>query len=167
MSETFEGESQAARQAIESALSFCKSYQDKVKKSESIARHKKIPLMSDILAHKVSHLFSQTRPCVLNANEELVEREYYWTDAVRQWPLDFQELENGKFRVQPPMLDGVVELTKYDLELIISGIPRSLIHPLSHREDVLAEIDAAKSLRLEMTALKSTAIDGKLIEFRH
>jgi hypothetical protein len=55
-----------------------------------------VPLMSDILAEKISHLFSDSRPHILEIEERDYNHDITWIDVIREGPFH-AERQNEKY----------------------------------------------------------------------
>jgi hypothetical protein len=143
-----------------SALGKYKTYQNALQDGHSVARYMNIPLMSDVLAEKISYLSSEVRPHILESGGEDCVNCISWVDVIREGPLR-AEKHNEKYRFRVQNRREVFEMTQFDFNLILSGLPRKLVHPETHTSDILAEISAIDLLASEMRAWKSASAEGK------
>lgn len=120
-----------------------------------------IPLICDILAEKISYLFSEVRPHILESEDKDCDNCINWTDVIREGPLQAEQY-NKKYRFRLRDRREVFEMTQFDYELILSGLPRKLVYPETYTSDILAEISAIDLLTSEMRAWKSAAAESKL-----
>ncbi|KAJ6009015.1 hypothetical protein N7522_004031 [Penicillium canescens] len=146
------------RLTLLSALSNSKSYQKCLQDGHSLARFMNIPLMSDILAEKVSYLFSDVRPHLRDSEDKDSDNCISWIDVVREDPCQVEQ-HNEKYRFRLPNRRGVFEMTQFDYDLILSGLPRKLINPQMHTGDILAEISAVDVVTSEMRAWRGVAAE--------
>lgn len=150
----------SSRQALITALELSQAYQRILKDDHSLARHMNVPLMSDILAEKISHLFSEARPRVLEIGANESSNEITWVDAIREGSFH-TEHENEKYRLRLRNREAVVEMTQFDYDLILSGMPWKLVHPQSHPSDILAEISAIDLVASEMRVWKGIVAESR------
>jgi hypothetical protein len=120
-----------------------------------------LPLMSDILAEKISHLFSNARPHILEMGEGDNNDDITWVDVIREGSF-YAEQQNEKYCFRLRNREALFEMTQFDYDLILSGIPWKLVHPQSHANDILAEISAIDLIMSEMRLWKSIAAKRKL-----
>lgn len=120
-----------------------------------------VPLMSDILAEKVSHLFSDARPHVLEIEEGENNDGITWIEVIREGPFQAEQ-KDEKYRFRLHNREALFEMTQFDYDLILSGIPWRLVHPQSHTSDVLAEISAIDIMASEMRLWKGIAVKSTL-----
>ncbi|KUM57412.1 hypothetical protein ACN42_g9773 [Penicillium freii] len=146
------------RLTLLSALENSKSHQNALQDGHSVARYMNIPLMCDILAEKISYLFSEVRPHILESEDKDCDNCINWTDVIREGPLQAEQ-HNEKYRFRLRGRREVFEMTQFDYDLILSGLPRKLVHPETHTSDILAEISAIDLLTSEMRAWKSAAAE--------
>lgn len=150
-----------ARKALLFSLEICQCYQSFLQSEDSVARHMSIPLMSDVLAEKISHLFSQPQPRVMDSEGNVCDIESSWMDVIRQWPFHAEKYhDNYRFSLANKI--ATFEITQFDYDLILSGIPQKLVHPRSHANDILAEAHALNSLTSEMRMWEKVATNSKL-----
>ncbi|KAJ5318289.1 hypothetical protein N7476_004709 [Penicillium atrosanguineum] len=142
-----------SRQTLLTALELSRAYQRILTDDHSLARHMNVPLMSDILAEKISHLFSEARPHILEIGAEEKSNDITWVDVIREGSFH-TEHQNEKFRLRLRNREAVVEMTQFDYDLILSGMPWKLVHPQSHASDILAEISAIDLVASEMRIWK-------------
>ncbi|KAJ5465992.1 hypothetical protein N7530_009779 [Penicillium desertorum] len=81
-----------------------------------------------------------------------------WVDVIREGPLQ-AEKHNEKYRFRLQNRREVFETTQFDFNLIVSRLPRKLVHPETHTSDILAEISAIDLLASEVRAWKSAAAE--------
>lgn len=149
------------RLTLLSALEISKSYQKALQDGYSVARYMNMPLMSDILAEKISNLFSEVRPHILESEDKDCDNCISWIDVIREGPLQAEQ-HNEKYRFRLRNRREVFEMTQFDFNLVLSGLPRKLVHPETHTSDILAEINAIDLLSSEVRAWKSAAAESKL-----
>lgn len=85
-----------------------------------------IPLMCDILAEKISYLFSEVRPHILESEDKDCDNCISWIDVIREGPLQAEQ-HNEKYRFRLRDRLEVFEMTQFDYDLIVSGLPRKLL----------------------------------------
>jgi hypothetical protein len=119
-----------------------------------------IPLMSDILAEKISYLFSEVRPHIRDSEDKDSDNCISWVDVVREDPFEV-ERHDEKYRFRLSDRQGVFEMTQFDYDFILSGLPRKLINPQTHTGDILAEISAIDLLTSEMRAWRGVAAESE------
>lgn len=120
-----------------------------------------MPLRSDILAEKISCLFSEARPHTLEIEEVHSGACISWIDVIREGQFDVEK-QNDKCRFRLRDRKAVCEMTQFDYDLIVSGLPRKLVHPESHTSDILAEISAIDLMTSEMEVWKVISAKSKL-----
>ncbi|OGE47664.1 hypothetical protein PENARI_c039G01478 [Penicillium arizonense] len=146
------------RLTLLSALANSKSYQKVLQGGHNLARFMNIPLMSDILAEKISYLFSEVCPHIRDSEDKDSENCISWVDVVREDPFEVEQ-HNEKYRFRLSDRQGVFEMTQFDYDFILSGLPRKLINPQTHTGDILAEISAIDLLTSEMKAWRGVAAE--------
>lgn len=149
----------SSRLALLSVLEISQSYRRALEDDSSLARLLNVPLMSDILAERVGCLFSNSRPHVLEIEEGACD-DISWMDVVRESPFRAeQEAEHYRFHLRNQK--AIIKLSQFDYDLISSGIPRQLVRPQSHANDMIAEINTVDVLTSEMVHWKNIAVDRK------
>ena len=133
------------------------SYQTMLQRDNSFARVFNVPLVSDVLAAKVARLFSEARPKVLEAYHEDVS----WVDVVREGSIEVKRHDSGKYQYFLPKRRVLLEMTEFDHSLILSGIPRQLIHPRSHPSDVQAERNTLDLMAKELSSWNDIIVERK------
>lgn len=104
--------------------------------------------MCDSLAEKLTGLFSEPRPNVL----ESCNNDISWANIVRESSLEVRPSADGKFQYYLPNRKALLEVSEYDHHLIQSSLPRQLLHPQSHPSDVQAEKDALDLMAKEISS---------------
>ncbi|KAJ6033856.1 pectate lyase superfamily protein domain-containing protein [Penicillium canescens] len=137
-----------SRQKLLFVLEILRSYQAMLHGDNSFARFFNVPLMSDVLAERIVSLFSEARPKILEA----CNHDINWADVVRERLFEVKRHENGKYQYYLPKRKALVEMSEFDHCLILSGIPRQLVHPKSHSSDVQAERSTLELIAKEIAS---------------
>ncbi|KAJ5318611.1 hypothetical protein N7476_005031 [Penicillium atrosanguineum] len=128
--------------------------QDRVKGDHSLARFFQVPLMSDALAQRMTCLFTDARPKVLEA----CSNEVSWIDVVRESSPEVK-YQDGKYQYYLPQQKARVEVCHFDHHLISAGHLRLLIHPRFHQSDVQVERDVLHMMAKEISTWGCTLLD--------
>ena len=146
-----------SRQRLLFVRELLRSYQAMLQEDNSFARAYNVPLMSDVLAEKVVRLFSEARPKILEACHDDVS----WVDIVRERSIEVKRHDSGKYQYFLPNRRVLLEISEFDHSLILSGIPRQLIHPKSHPNDVQAERNTLDLMAKELSSWNDILVKRK------
>jgi hypothetical protein len=158
---------ESSRHTLLSVFELSQEYNKVLQNGGSLARHFNVPLVSDILAERVVCLFSEVRPHVLEAEDDGSGSDITWIDVVRECPSN-GEWRDGKYQIRLRNKHALIQITQFDYNLILSDIPRRLVHPRSHATDILAEMQALELMTIEMRLWNSVASnsESKMITIR-
>lgn len=148
-----------SRQKLLFVRELLRSYQARLDGDNSFARMFNVPLMSDVLAERIARLFSESRPKVLEACNDDIN----WVDVVRECLVEVKRHDNGMYQYYLPKRKALVEMSEFDHCLVLSGIPRQLVHPKSHPSDVQAERRTLELLAKEISSWNDIILNRKYI----
>ncbi|KAI2756354.1 hypothetical protein DTO006G1_7994 [Penicillium roqueforti] len=148
-----------SRQKLLFVRELLRSYQAMLDGDNSFARMFNVPLMSDVLAERITRLFSESRPKVLEA----CNHDINWVDVIRECLVEVKRHDNGMYQYYLPKRKALVEMSEFDHCLVLSGIPRQLVHPKSHPSDVQAERSTLELLAKEISSWNDIILNRKYI----
>mgnify|MGYP006902573060 CR=1 FL=1 len=97
--------------------------------------------MSDTLAEKVVRLFSELHQRVLEVDNESCDKYIHWVDISCDQMYESKRQDDGKYHCRLQNCKAWIEVSEFDYNLILSGLPQQLVRPFSHMSDVRAEIE--------------------------
>lgn len=128
---------------------------------ESFAGFLNVSLMSDMLAKKTEVIFEAPRPCVLQPENGEAGVDISWLDVVKEKNYQAEHKGHGIYHFHMRDRDVIVQLSTFQHNMILSGLPRKLVQPWSYEKDVQMELYSL-ALAAEMTSLiNQTASEGK------
>ncbi|KAJ5309347.1 uncharacterized protein N7443_001808 [Penicillium atrosanguineum] len=133
---------------------FLQKLQGTAKRDYSLARFFEVPLISDALAQRMTYMFTDARPKILEACSDDVS----WIDVVRESSPEVK-YQDGKYHYYLPQRKVRVEVCQFDHHLISAGHLRQLIHPRFHQIDVQTELDALNLMAKEISSWGCILLD--------
>jgi hypothetical protein len=149
----------SSRQRILSVLEQSQSYQSYLQGEKSLSQLFHVPLVCDTLAEKVMLLFSELRPRVLEVDHEACDKYIDWVDVVRDKMYESKRQDDGKYHCRLQNCKSWIEISEFDYNLLLSGLPQQLVHPFSHTSDVLAEIETMRLAATEIFSWNKMALE--------
>ncbi|CAG7947357.1 unnamed protein product [Penicillium salamii] len=119
---------------------------------ESFAGFLNVSLMSDMLAKKTEVIFEAPRPCVLQPENGEAAVDISWLDVAKEKNYQAEHKGNGIYHFHMPDRDVIVQLSTFQHNMILSGLPRKLVQPWSYEKDVQMGLYSL-ALAAEMTSL--------------
>lgn len=148
-----------SRQILLSVLEQSKSFQSYLQGEKSLSQHFHVPLMCDTLAENVMLLFSELRPRVLEVDHEACDKYIDWVDVLHDKMYESERQDDGKYHCRLQNCGSWIEISEFDYNLILSGLPQQLVHPFSHTSDVLAEIETLRLATAEISSWNKIALE--------
>jgi hypothetical protein len=149
----------SSRQRLLSVLELSQSYQTFLQGGKSLARLFHVALMSDTLAEKVVRLFSELYPRVLEVDNESCDKYIHWVDIVCDQMYESKRQDDGKYHCRLQNCKAWIEISEFDYNLILSGLPQQFVHPFSHMSDVRAEIETMRLATTEILSWNKIALE--------
>lgn len=145
---------------LRSILELLHTYSGVLDGNESLARHLKVPLVSNILTERINSILSSNGPRVLERENAGCEDHVSWMDVLRE-PHYQPERQNAEaYHLQMTARRVKVLLSAYEHDVILSGLLHQLVNPWSFVSDVQTE-QAIMALALaEVSILRQLSAQG-------
>ncbi|GIJ92748.1 hypothetical protein Asppvi_002026 [Aspergillus pseudoviridinutans] len=144
-----------ARQRLQSVLQLLRSQSAVLQSEDSLARHFHVPFASDSIAERVGVLFDELR--ILKDENGEFDNDIRWIDILLAPTYEPMPQEDGSYHLRLEGRKGLIKLSKLDHDLVMTGMPRQLVHLLLHPSDVLAEKETMKRVAEELSLLNELA----------
>ncbi|KAJ6033853.1 uncharacterized protein N7446_007855 [Penicillium canescens] len=119
---------------------------------ESFAGFLNVSLMSDILVKRTEVIFDAPSPCVLQSENGEASTNISWLDVVKAKNYQAEHTGNGVYHFHMRDRGVIVQLSTFQHNMLLSGLPRKLVQPWSYEKDVQMEMYTL-ALAAEMTSL--------------
>ena len=119
---------------------------------ESFAGFLNVPLMSDALVKTIEVMFEAAKPRVLQLRNDEVNANIHWLDVIKESDYQAEYKGNGIYHFHMRDRGAIVQLSAFQHNMILSGLPRKLVQPWSYEKDVRTELNTL-ALAAEMTSL--------------
>lgn len=136
------------RSILEESQNFLAQLQD----SESFASTLNVSLISVDLMKRIDFIFGSESPRLLHPARVSLSKPITWLDVVTESNSKVNFKGSGIYEYRLLTLDVIVELSEFQHNMILSGLPRKLISPWYYERDIQTEIHAL-SLTEEATHL--------------
>ncbi|KAJ6019978.1 hypothetical protein N7522_000053 [Penicillium canescens] len=139
---------------LSSVLQRSRSHFTALAERESFAAFLSVPLISDVPVKKIEGMFETPKPRVLLLQNDEASANINWLDVVKEKNYQAEYKGNGNYHFH--MLDWgvIVQLSAFQHNMILSGLPRKLVQPWSYEKDVQTELSTL-ALAAEMTSLEN------------
>ncbi|KAJ6033780.1 uncharacterized protein N7446_007927 [Penicillium canescens] len=128
---------------------------------ESFAGFLNVSLMSDILVKRTEVIFDAPSPCVLQSENSEASTNISWLDVVKAKNYQAEHTGNGVYHFHMRDRGVIVQLSTFQHNMLLSGLPRKLVEPWSYEKDVQMELYTL-ALAAEMTShMNQLASEGK------
>lgn len=128
---------------------------------ESFARFLDVSLISDILAKRTEVIFEAPSPCVFRSDKDAAGANISWLDVVNEKNYQAEHQGNGIYHFHMRDKGVIVQLSTFQHNMILSGLPRQLVQPWSYEKDVQMEL-CSLALAAEMTSvMNQLASEGR------
>ncbi|KAJ5742579.1 uncharacterized protein N7511_011311 [Penicillium nucicola] len=121
---------------------------------ESFAGFLNVSLISDALVKTIEVMFEAPTPCVLQLQNDEASANITWLDVVKEKNYQAEYKGNGNYHFHMRDLGVIIQLSAFQHNMILSGLPRKLVQPWSYEQDVQTELNTL-ALAAEMTSLVS------------
>ncbi|KAJ5775860.1 uncharacterized protein N7511_000871 [Penicillium nucicola] len=121
---------------------------------ESFAGFLNVPLISDALVKTIEVMFEAPMPCVLQLQNDEASANITWLDVVKEKNYQAEYQGNGNYHFHMRDWGVIIQLSAFQHNMILSGLPRKLVQPWSYEQDVQTELSTL-ALAAEMTSLPS------------
>ncbi|KAJ5366130.1 hypothetical protein N7541_000071 [Penicillium brevicompactum] len=118
---------------------------------ESFAGFLDVSLMSDVLAKKTEVIFEAPSPCIFRSENGAASANISWLDVVKEKDYQAEHQGNGVYHFHMRDQGVIVQLSSFQHNMILSGLPRQLVQPWSYEKDVQMEL-CTLALAAEMTS---------------
>ncbi|KAJ5593599.1 hypothetical protein N7537_010503, partial [Penicillium hordei] len=118
---------------------------------ESFAGFLNVPLISDVLVKTIEGMFEAPKPCVLPLQNDEASANINWLDVVKERDYQAEYKGNGSYHFHMRDRGVIVQLSAFQHNMVLSGLPRKLIQPWSYEKDVQTELNTL-ALTAEMTS---------------
>ncbi|KAF4765327.1 hypothetical protein HAV15_004004 [Penicillium sp. str.  len=118
---------------------------------ESFAGFLNVPLISDVLVKTIEGMFEAPKPCVLPLQNDEASANINWLDVVKERDYQAEYKGNGSYHFHMRDRGVIVQLSAFQYNMVLSGLPRKLIQPWSYEKDVQTELNTL-ALTAEMTS---------------
>ncbi|KXG52954.1 uncharacterized protein PGRI_000040 [Penicillium griseofulvum] len=118
---------------------------------ESFAGFLNVPLISDALGKTIEVMFEASKPCVLQLHNDEASPNINWLDVVKERNYEAEYKGNGTYHFHMRDRGVIVQLSAFQHNMVLSGLPRKLIQPWSYEKDVQTELNTL-ALTAEMTS---------------
>ncbi|KAJ6038457.1 uncharacterized protein N7446_005260 [Penicillium canescens] len=120
---------------LSSVLQHSRSYFTALAERESFAAFLSVPLISDVLVKTIEGMFETPKPRVLQPQNDEASANINWLDVVKEKNYQAEYKGNGNYHFH--MLDRgvIVQLSAFQHNMILSGLPRKLVQPWSYEKD--------------------------------
>ncbi|KAJ5384719.1 hypothetical protein N7517_002630 [Penicillium concentricum] len=118
---------------------------------ESFAGFLNVPLISDTLVKTIEVMFGAPKPCVLQLQNDEASANINWLDVVKERNYQAEYKGNGIHHFHMRDRGVIVQLSAFQHNMILSGLPRKLVQPWSYERDVQTELNTL-ALTAEMTS---------------
>ncbi|KAJ6038420.1 uncharacterized protein N7446_005220 [Penicillium canescens] len=137
---------------LSSVLQHSRSHFRALAGRESFAGFLNVPLMSDALVKTIEVMFEAARPRVLQLRNDEVNANIHWLDVIKESDYQAEYKGNGIYHFHMRDRGAIVQLSAFQHNMILSGLPRKLVQPWSYEKDVQTELNTL-ALAAEMTSL--------------
>ncbi|KAI2716317.1 hypothetical protein DTO013F2_7604 [Penicillium roqueforti] len=118
---------------------------------ESFAGFLNVPLISDTLVKTIEVMLGAPKPCVLQLQNDEASANINWLDVVKERNYQAEHKGNGIHHFHMRDRGVIVQLSAFQHNMILSGLPRKLVQPWSYERDVQTELNTL-ALTAEMTS---------------
>ncbi|OQD64340.1 hypothetical protein PENANT_c437G09739, partial [Penicillium antarcticum] len=139
---------------LSSVLQHSRSHITALAGRESFAGFLNVPLISDVLVKTIEVMFEAPKPCVLQLQNDEASANINWLDVVKEKDYQADYKGNGNYHFHMRDRGVIVQLSAFQHNMILSGLPRKLVQPWSYEKDVQTELSTL-ALAAEMTSLVS------------
>ncbi|OQE43892.1 hypothetical protein PENNAL_c0678G02987, partial [Penicillium nalgiovense] len=96
-------------------------------------------------------MFEAPKPCVLQLHNDEASANINWLDVVKERNYEAEYKGNGTYHFHMRDWGVIVQLSAFQHNMILSGLPRKLVQPWSYERDVQTELNTL-ALTAEMTS---------------
>ncbi|KAJ5704406.1 hypothetical protein N7536_000095 [Penicillium majusculum] len=118
---------------------------------ESFAGFLNVPLISDVLVKTIEAMFEAPKPCVLQLQTGEASANIDWLDVVKERNCQAEYKGNEIYHFHMRDRGVIVQLSAFQHNMILSGLPRKLVQPWSYERDVQTELNTL-ALTAEMVS---------------